>query len=76
MAAVRTQGPTPNGGAYAVASFMDADGNPVEQADATQLVIVEYDSADRMLAETVGTVGAPRLTRGVRARSRLVRARQ
>jgi hypothetical protein len=55
IADVRREGPTPAGGAYSVASFFDSDGNPVEQDVAVQVRIREYDAADRMLAETIGT---------------------
>jgi hypothetical protein len=61
----RGDGPTPNGGAYSIASFFDADGQPCAKDDAVTVVIGEYDSADKMICETVGSV-----TRGVSARPR------
>jgi hypothetical protein len=58
MTDVRTEGPTPAGGAYSIGSYLDDDGNPVEPEQATQLLIREFDSADRMIAETWGEVSA------------------
>lgn len=40
----RSDGPTPNGGAYAIAYFADARGNPCVKADARSMEIVEYDA--------------------------------
>jgi len=52
VAAERVEGPTPAGGAYAVAVFMDEDGAEVGKAEATRVKVVEYDSSGARLAET------------------------
>ena len=51
----RTEGPTPAGGAYAVAYF-SLDGRPVPQRFANQAEIVEYDEADHVIKRTFGTM--------------------
>jgi hypothetical protein len=51
----RTEGPTPAGGAYAVAYFSH-DGRPVPQRFANQAMIVEYDEADTEIMRTLGTM--------------------
>jgi hypothetical protein len=38
----RVDGPTPNGGAYSIAYFRDAEGNPCQKAGAAE--IVEFDA--------------------------------
>ena len=43
----RTDGPTPNGGAYAIAFWQDADGQPTSQELATRAEVVEYDEQDQ-----------------------------
>ncbi len=40
----RTEGPTPNGGAYAIAYWLDARGNPCGKAVAVAAEIIEYDA--------------------------------
>lgn len=51
MASERTSGPTPNGGAYAVAYFQ-ANGKPSSKMDADAVEIVEYDDTDRAIHRT------------------------
>lgn len=40
----RDDGPTPNGGAYSIAYFSDARGNPCAREDAHSMEIVEFDA--------------------------------
>jgi hypothetical protein len=48
----RTDGPTPNGGAYAIAFFRDRDGKPCPKAEAHATEIVEYAAADNAIFRT------------------------
>ncbi len=43
----RADGPTPNGGAYSVAYFRDASGNPCTKDESYSMEIREYDDWDR-----------------------------
>lgn len=43
---------TPNGGAYSIAYFKDANGNPVEKEKSSSMEIVEFDNADRQIFRT------------------------
>jgi hypothetical protein len=60
---VRTEGPTPNGGAYAIGVYVkfddDATGSyrEVERAEANGMFITEYDAEGKCLFETVGRLG-------------------
>ncbi len=61
----RTEGPTPNGGAYSILYFQDADGNPVEKSEATRAEAVEFDAPGNQIFRTyleleVDTVGDTR----------------
>jgi hypothetical protein len=49
----RVEGPTPAGGAYAVAHF-SYDGRPVPKRFANQITIIEYDARDQVLNTTFG----------------------
>ena len=49
----RIEGSTPSGGDYAELYFMDADGNPVDEKDATCGEIVELTNDGKMLMSTV-----------------------
>jgi hypothetical protein len=51
------RGRTPNGGAYSIASFFDAEGNPAKKADAARAEIVEYSGDGIEIARTFGTFG-------------------
>lgn len=53
----RTEGPTPNGGAYAIAYFQDADGNPADKDAAVQAEIVEFDEQGNQLFRTYMAMG-------------------
>lgn len=50
----RIDGPTPNGGAYAIAYFRDADGKPCSKDMATNIEIVEFDENGRDVFRTYG----------------------
>lgn len=54
MASERRDHLTPAGGAYSIATYLDANGEEVEKEDAVRMMIREFDSADRLLAETWG----------------------
>lgn len=49
----RINGRTPNGGAYAVAYFMDDKGGRCDKAVARRMEIVEYDDKDVVIARTI-----------------------
>lgn len=51
----RVDGPTPNGGAYAIAYFRDSDGKPCPKDKAKTMEIVEYDEKGNDLFRTYGT---------------------
>jgi type II secretory pathway component PulJ len=48
----RVEGPTPNGGAYMIAFFRDADGNPCRKAEAHAMEVVEYNDKDEVIRRT------------------------
>ena len=52
----RIDKPTPSGGAYSIAFWVDGDGNPTPKRSAVKLEIVEYAKDDRVLRRTYGTV--------------------
>jgi hypothetical protein len=51
----RTEGPTPSGGAYAIAYFRDKLGNPCPKAEAAGIEVVEFDARDRAIFRTYMT---------------------
>lgn len=51
-----SEGPTPEGGAYSIARYSDADG-PADKEDSTEVEITEYDADGNVLNTTYGTVG-------------------
>lgn len=51
-----TEGPTPAGGAYAVAYFRDDQGEPTTRAKATRIEIVEFDDQDEVIMRTYGRI--------------------
>jgi len=56
---VRSEGPTPNGGAYAIAQFSKGDGQawePCPKDEATRVEIIEYDEQDREIMQTIGSI--------------------
>jgi hypothetical protein len=48
---------TPNGGAYAIVYYKDANGRPVDEEEATSVEIVEFDSDGGEVARTYGETG-------------------
>lgn len=56
MTQERTEGPTPNGGVYAIAYFKDKDGQPVAKEQAVAVEIVEFDKDDKAVWRTRGTM--------------------
>lgn len=54
----RIEGPTPNGGPYAVAHFRDEAGAPVPKSEAVSAEIIEYDAENREIFRTYGQLGS------------------
>lgn len=52
MASETKTGPTPGGGCKSVATWTDDDGHEAEKADATNVLIVEYDERDDPIRRT------------------------
>ena len=52
----RRAGPTPAGGAYSVAFYMDEAGDPCPRERAHAAEIIEYDARGNMIHSTWGTV--------------------
>jgi hypothetical protein len=50
----RIEGPTPGGGAYAMAFFMDIAGQPTTKEKAYMVEIVEFDKKGRTINHTLG----------------------
>jgi hypothetical protein len=50
----RTEGPTPNGGAYAIAYFRDENGDPTTKDQAHSVEIVEYNEKGEAIHSTFG----------------------
>lgn len=48
----RSDGPTPNGGAYSRAFYRDLDGLPVPREDAVRIEYVEYTAEGREIHRT------------------------
>jgi hypothetical protein len=46
------EGPTPNGGAYAIAYWQDRQGNPTTSDKALKVKVVEFDANDRVIVLT------------------------
>lgn len=51
---LKTDGPTPAGGAYMITFFRDAEGNPVDEQDAVAAEILEYDDKGEVIFRTYG----------------------
>lgn len=51
----RLKGPTPAGGAYALAYYYDANGKPCERAKAVRVEIHECDEDGEVIARTYGS---------------------
>lgn len=48
----KTDGPTPGGGAYAIAYYRERNGSPVAKDRAVRAEIVEFDSHDQPIHRT------------------------
>lgn len=48
----RIAGPTPNGGAYSVANYLDADRNPCPKSEAALIEILEFDEDGDSIFQT------------------------
>ena len=57
MTSERIDGPTPNGGAYAIAYYMDNNRASVNKAIATKAEIVEYAADGEIVFRTYMTIG-------------------
>jgi hypothetical protein len=55
----RTDGPTPNGGAYFLAIFHDGNGNPMTRMTATHVRIEEYSEEDVLILVHHAYLGEP-----------------
>jgi hypothetical protein len=57
MATTKTiPGPTPAGGTYSTAYFLNDAGKLVDEKDATQVNIVEFDKDGKQINRTYGTI--------------------
>ena len=56
MTSERRDGPTPAGGAYSVAVWMDERGEVAAKDAATHCVVTEYTAEGKWLAETVAVL--------------------
>ncbi len=54
----RTEGPTPMGGAWSIAEFMDDEDLPARRSIATRVRITEYALDGSVLHTTVGRIGS------------------
>ena len=74
MSTRRIDGPTPNGGAYAVATYLRSIEEPVEvdEAGAGAMVIAEFDADGVMFMETWGEIGGTKKPQPEEARGALV----
>lgn len=50
----------PNGGAYSIAYFKDADGDPTEKEKASSTEIIEFDKEDRQIFRTYLESSSPK----------------
>jgi hypothetical protein len=54
---VKKEGPTPHGGVMAEFIFSNADGEIVDQQNAKNVEVIEYDAEGKVLHRTYATVG-------------------
>lgn len=54
----RINGPTENGGAYAIAFYLTAQGLPASKEVAEAVELVEYDARGEQIARTYATLGS------------------
>jgi hypothetical protein len=52
----RFEGPTPNGGAYAIAYWIASNGDRATRETATAVETVEFDADDRVIRRTYATL--------------------
>ncbi len=52
----RTDGPTPAGGAYAVAYWRAANGDPCPKAEAVRAEVIEFDGRGEPIARTYAEI--------------------
>jgi len=52
----RTEGPTPNGGAYAVAHWIGPDGSRATRETATAVEIIEFDADGNAIHRTYASL--------------------
>ncbi len=55
----RTDGPTPNGGAYFLAHYFDCDRNPVGRMQAHYVEIHEFAANDELIQKHCAFLGNP-----------------
>lgn len=55
MTVERAEGPTPAGGAYSEATYLDENGNLCAPEDAATIFIGEYDQDGNLLKETIAS---------------------
>lgn len=53
----RQDGPTPNGGTYSIAYWQDAQGRPVEKAEAVAAEVIEFTDDGQQVFRTYMTIG-------------------
>ena len=59
LATERVEGPTPHGGAYAIATFLNDKNEAVTKALATRINIVEYDAGGQEIFRTYSDMRSP-----------------
>lgn len=60
----RKDGPTPNGGTYSVVYFLDDSGELVDEAEATNVELVEFDAEGSQVFRTYGQLTPQPVTEG------------
>lgn len=55
----RTDGPTPNGGAYYIAYYYDRDGAPTKRMEAWYVEIHEFTRDDKLIQKHYACLGDP-----------------
>ncbi len=60
----RTEGPTPNGGAYSIAYWFDDNNNPVDKEQAQKAEIIEFSNNGQQISRTYAFLDKPRRSVG------------